>query len=1154
MKNQLNKLLISTIMAFSATVFSENIFKVDKANDGKVYLGNKEIIASEGIQFADFRILKDFSAEKSVIVDKTGRKIDNIWSSSKEMPFRREIAINPDGKELEISFQIMLPAYTPGNDSSLSYSFNIPLDALENMSWTAISGRTKKNEIIKGKLSNSTPDGNFIGSSVRWLAFESKERNLVFDFNPEGVSSGSDYGPTVIQGLWDIRKEGKYIKCSLGRKLGLSGGILNSKVVIFEGKHEDYDKRHANKTFYEVSEMPAYKLFSFGALKTGQMYQKAGVKAYSDKDGFGWIDGNNLKIETSGLSGALYSALTGETEAAFKCTLVKSGIYLVTLRAASFEKASEKFAVSCNGQQIAVDITVDQDSVKTITWPQWIENGSATIALKGKWRISTLGFQLLQTSAEDFKFRRGFWLAEDIFEPSVMYKSKDYKKQPDFKIAIDEIKLPGQNNIATAKPLPMKYEICLPDQKATSLDWRYQAVLGSLGPGNWGNFSEFATPALAERRFAELKNEKISAVIVNGFLSRHTFPSHLDRVENNIKLLTRIAHEKNIKLIDHQDLTLLWNLDSGFRFLTEHTDWLQRTVNTGLPTHGLCLVNKSFKKDYFKWITGFIKNTGIDGIMIDEVFFHGQNFCGCKDCREIFQQETGLVLPLDETSPDLFNKNSILWKSWLNWRKKAVGDWWVELRKETNKFNPDFTMMCYTTHYGYSSDWSSINFGAGVTNVARACNFLGTEIMSRNVMASCRAVFALRKAKNALRETYGTPVFGLVYPMDDWDMAYFGWAMNNMNGQITWQITNLVKPAGKSDFINFPLNMDRKNAHPVSSTALLFSEQSRDWQTNMGFAGEIIGTSEILTDNHFQHSFIFDCEIRPEKLKQYKSVLINSASCLSDTQINALKDYVNKGGNVFLSGNAGLADEFGSYRKEWPFKDIFGIIIPMPVKILKASELFTPDKKMIKTLSPVNYLLCRVFDKNKSIQFLFAKNKNSKEEPIGFEATYGKGKFFYCNAQLGSNLYEQETTINKKWSFAKDENLAKIYASILIKVTGKDPVITSVNIPEKVFVSVYSQPDIDGRTTTVVHLLNGTGVTNKLDENVQIKAFNPPWPELKDDLVFNIPLSSISEAYATSPDFYGKKTVQYEKIRNGEYQITVSKKAFNSYNIIFLKQ
>lgn len=1142
----------SIIMASSA-VIAENVFNIDKSDDGKIYIHNKEIINSEGIAFPNANPLNSSAVERNAIFTKTGWNVRNLWSSDKKMPFRREIALSPGGKELELSFQVQLPAYSKGNDSVLSYYFNVPIGALENMKWTAIGGRGTKNEIKTGLLNSSVPDGNFIGTSVRWLAFEGEGRNIIFDFNPEGVGSFSDYGPTAIQGLWSISKEGKNIKCSFGRKLGISGGILNSKVLIFEGKNEDFDKRHANKTFTYFSEMTPEALFSFGAAKTSKMYQNSDLKEYSKDTGYGWSSEKDLKTETASSSGALYSAVTGRGNAVFKYDVKKSGVYLISLRASAFETPSGEFSLSCNGESIAKNIAVNKNSVKTVCWPQWIENGGAAVALSGDWRISTLGFQLLQTSAEDFKFRRGFWLAEDIFEPSVLYRSKDYKKAPDFKVAIDEIGLPSAKEISNMNALPLKNDVCLPDSKNASFDWRYSAVLGSMGPANFGDFTEYGSPQLAEKRFGELKKESINAVITNGFLSRHTFEKQLSRVEETIKMMTAEAHRKGIKIIDHQDLTLLWNLGDGFKYVAEHTDWLQRTVDSGLPNRGLCPVNNSFKAHYFKWITDFIKNTGIDGIMIDEVCFHGSNFCGCKDCRETFHRDTGLILPLDETSPELFNKDSALWRTWLNWRKKAVGDWWVELRRDVNKFKPDFTMLCYTTHYGYYSDYASINYGAGVSNVARGCDFLGTEIMSRNVMASCRSVYAFRNAKNALRGTFNTPVFGLVYPSDDWDIAYFGWAMNNMNGQVTWLITNLVRPEGKSDFINFPLNMDLKTATACVSSALLFSEQSRDWQKHMGFAGEIIGTSETLTDKHFQHTFIFDSELRSEKLKQYKSVLVNSASCLSDEQINALKTYVKDGGNVYLSGNAGTADEMGTLRNAWPLNEIFGITLTVPVKISQTSDLHVPEGKALKTLSPVSYLNSVVSDKSKAKQILFAKSKDNKLIPIGFEATYGKGKFVYCSAQIGSNLYEAEISINAKWTFVKDEKLAALYGDILQHATGKDPIITADEIPENFFVSVYEQPDKDNKKLTMVHLLNGTGVANKKAEDVKGKSFNPAWPELKNDLVFNIPLSSIKEAYVTSPDFAGRKNIAFKKLESGEYQITLPGNLLKSYSIIFLK-
>ena len=66
---------------------------------------------------------------------------------------------------------------------------------------------------------------------------------------------------------------------------------------------------------------------------------------------------------------------------------------------------------------------------------------------------------------------------------------------------------------------------------------------------------------------------------------------------------------------------------------------------------------------------------------------------------------------------------------------------------------------------------------------AKSKDFLGTEIMSRDVWDDYRYNFTSRNMYNSLRETYGSPIFGLVYPDGVLNYAIFGWACNNMFGQ-----------------------------------------------------------------------------------------------------------------------------------------------------------------------------------------------------------------------------------------------------------------------------------------------------------------------------------------------------------------------------------
>ena len=95
-----------------------------------------------------------------------------------------------------------------------------------------------------------------------------------------------------------------------------------------------------------------------------------------------------------------------------------------------------------------------------------------------------------------------------------------------------------------------------------------------------GNFSEFNTAEKIERRMNELQDSQIKTVIINGFLARHIFPEHRERVIRNLKAVAQAAHKRKMKVIDHQDLTLLWNHGTGIRNLTARTPELLKTADS----------------------------------------------------------------------------------------------------------------------------------------------------------------------------------------------------------------------------------------------------------------------------------------------------------------------------------------------------------------------------------------------------------------------------------------------------------------------------------------------------------------------------------------------------------------------------------------------
>ena len=99
------------------------------------------------------------------------------------------------------------------------------------------------------------------------------------------------------------------------------------------------------------------------------------------------------------------------------------------------------------------------------------------------------------------KFRRGFWRAERLFEPHPVLANACVESAPHYVVDISEMTLP-QLKTKDLKDTPAIPQggVCLPRVENPQMDWRYNAVIGSLGPANNGSFTEFDTEELINRR------------------------------------------------------------------------------------------------------------------------------------------------------------------------------------------------------------------------------------------------------------------------------------------------------------------------------------------------------------------------------------------------------------------------------------------------------------------------------------------------------------------------------------------------------------------------------------------------------------------------------------------------------------------------------
>jgi hypothetical protein len=1046
-----------------------------------------------------------FYSEKNELSNQNGWQITNVWSQKSPVPYRREIGISPDGRRIELNFQSHQDALMKNfPSSSIVYTIHVPLSALNNSKWEAFTGLSYNCKWSSGDLNSATPDGDIIGGPARWVSFATHKGKITFDFNPQGITTYYLAGANMIQSQWSLVKKGNILEVSFNIGATNYGGAMTSKLVIFEGDKNDYLKHHAVTYYHYFSEIPTERLYCFGG-KSTRDFINAGLDEFNTAKGYGWKKKEGLLKSGGSLTGALYTAASSTKNNIFTVDNLRSGLYLITIRSSALNKNTGPYNVNLNGEKIFSNINVDKGKAANLTCVRWIEKGKADITFEGNWSVSVIGLQMFMHSDEDYEFRRGFWIKNNGYCPDVMFANY-YNAPAVYGKCVTYSKLAGKVEEINQIPEMPELETALPDQNSNELSWRYTSPLGTMGPANWGSFNEFNTYSLLEQRLKEVKNGGTKAVILNGFLSRHTFPAHLPRVEENIRQTAEIAHKMGMKVFDHHDLTILWNMDMGFRFLAAHPEYLQHAQTNGMPNWGMCPVNPLFKDGYFfPFILNQIKNTNIDGLMIDECAFHGSNFCNCEYCREAFHKATGLVLPDDETSPLLRNRDSRLWKAWIEWRKNAIAQWRIDFSKAVHKINPSFCNIQYHSEGGFILDGASYEQGGDLALSAKSTDFLGTEIMSRDLWDDYRYTFSSRHMYNSLHETYNTPIFGLVYSGSNINNAIIGWAMNNMLAQVTWGLA-FNGDEKLNDYNGWKENMNNFSAKPFADIAIVFSRKTRDWslKNKRNYPAEIMGTSQFLIDHHIQHTFVLDDAFINQDLSRFRVLLAPGIDCLSDEQVTKIKQYVRNGGTLFISGDAGQLTSYGEPRSIWAFAG--------------------------------------VFDNN---------TLNKAQNTDFIENNFGKGRIVYCAKRYGINDFCNSFSSGRIYQFTPDEKQTAIHGKIMRQVLGDKLSFETISMPSKVLTSVYNEFR-DGENITMVHLLNATGVKVKNGDLLPLPDSN--WEEIKEDMSFEISLPSISKAYYATPDHPGHKPIKIEQISDKRFKVTIPKETVEKYGIVYLCQ
>lgn len=1047
--------------------------------------GGRTVVVSAGEEVGN-RSMKDVTNAFVRLSD--GTQVWNRWRERADDGYRYEIAARADGA-VELTFQSQVLPVCSERDRWLV--LRLPEEVLTGKTYESVVATVRKYSVEKGVFGPQTK------LRSRWLAVN----GLTFDFNPRGVGdeeSCVEEGwshQDALRGLWFVEHDpaGGWKICAGAAPMTSWGGYVGAKMVLREGVFADYDVIHALRKFGYDQPMRASRLLSFGAPVCGSAYAD-GNHLYSRDAVCGWFEGRPAGVPAVGCpQGVNYSSVSGEGRTVYRLSGLTDGVHVLTFTAGNYTGAENGFAVSVNGVDIAADLCVPSGKVFAVTRPIRVSDGIFDIAFSGKWLVSSLAVQPLMFDGEDFAIRRGCWVV-DGWEPTCFHRNDAVREPPVFATDREFRDLPAPGTEFSVTPREPPAEVELPSPDLPSLDWMRKPRIVRLF-NNSSTLAELDAPnAISDYFDREFKGRNYNIIMLSGMHSRHTYLGQEERGLDAVRRITEEAHRRGMKVIDHFDATLVWNIGDGFRLMTERIPELNRSVGTGLPSYQFCIYNPDFRRKMYDYLLRDVRN-GVDGFQLDEVQYW-QHGCVCRHCREGFRRETGWWIPENELNPAWQDDRSPFRKRWFAWKVRKATDFFLDFRRQVKDLKPDLVLSAYAPPWAFEFSVPRVNVGRDLVDLARTFNFFGYEMCSRCVMRSARFEFPAVRVQDILSRGYRMPMWDWYYNID-WQNDYVSWALSTMAGRAPL-LAEVPKDASVPDYPGFDERrggMKRRGAHPIAGTALLFSFASRDWNAVECHPGkEFGGIGQALEALHVPYEVIGDAALESCDLARFKTLLVGAANCLSDRAVKGIRDFAAQGGTVRLSAQAGLFDERGDRRVVWPFKDVFG---------------FEP------TIEPRS-------DKT-------------------YERPFGKGRIAYTPALRGEEFFFVLQMVNRVCDFNPDPVRESAFRREIVACATS---WWQVDAPDKVHTAIWREAD----GSVAIHFLNTTGVEPESGVKPAAESPVPAFPPLEKDIAFVVPEGVQAEAF--SPDFEGPRTLPSARRADGSLAVTLPKDMLKVYVLV----
>ncbi len=403
----------------------------------------------------------------------------------------------------------------------------------------------------------------------------------------------------------------------------------------------------------------------------------------------------------------------------------------------------------------------------------------------------------------------------------------------------------------------------------------------NLGPG----FSGVIDDDAMKDNVSSFKNCSINSLLTEGLRRIMLYEERgvSEEVNCGIKKAVEACHSRGIKVIHHVTACLAGN--NIAEISQSRRDWLNVDAGTGEYAYTpewrgwytWCINNPDFRGEYFRVCSKAVRETGVDGLMVDEVYFRtGWHNCACVNCREKYKNNKGFVLPDCDDSNFWGNFKNPAFRAWLAFRLESVGDFYQDLYSEIKKEQPAPLLLGCKNHE--PNPINSQLIGENNEERMRGVNMLFLETGYESFLYSWRRLSTEYMCFGGLSNYYGVPVLSIMYNPNP-DDGFLGWALRRAHNIRVWATSRrgklyfddqLLHSAQDMELYKELFNWEKNNEAdlpervlPMAETAVLLSASTRDladhgprkriWDY---YVKELSGWCQLLAEKYIQFSVI----------------------------------------------------------------------------------------------------------------------------------------------------------------------------------------------------------------------------------------------------------------------------------------------------------